>query len=265
MFMNAPDPMRMEPTPERVLAVCRFIAGRDMSRADLQDAMTLGTSGGKAVPEVTQSLAVAQNELELIQEKDGLLLLAVPEEVIASPASFRRAIAGKVFARKKSTFYLFTKWVISQNERIFSLGKWEALALTARDEVADLSGTNENAGLGWRFWAAFLGIGYLSGTIILPNMKIRLQDVLAEYGHDYEYDNALAAKDFIRWLSGKLPEVDFQEPIPLALSAGLRTLNDLQLIRLEIRPDTERIPLYYVDGDRFNEFSNISVRKEVCV
>ena len=45
--------------------------------------------------------------------------------------------------------------------------------------MKELAALNENAVLGWRFWAAFLGLGYLSGTMIIPNMKLRLEDILA--------------------------------------------------------------------------------------
>ena len=265
MFSIGQDPMRMEATPERVLAVCRMIAKQEMSETDLYAAMTLGQSPDKKLDEVNRSLEVAKTDLGLLSDEDGILRLAVPEEIIASPVSFRRYVASKVFPRTQLTFVLFTKWVISQNERIFSLEKWETLAMTARAEVAALSGMNENAGLGWRFWAAFLGIGYLNGTMILPNMTIRLQDLLAmEYQKNHEFGKPIAAKDFTLWLRSKLPEVDFSDALPLALSAGLRTLHDLQLVHLETRPDTERIPLYYVDADPFNEFSHITVLEGVC-
>ena len=57
---------------------------------------------------------------------------------------------------------------------------------------------NENAVLGWRFWAAFLGLGYLSGTMIIPNMKIRVQDVLAtNFSKKFKFNEAIQAYDFI--------------------------------------------------------------------
>lgn len=102
------------------------------------------------------------------------------------------------------------------------------MAKTCGSEVKELSALNENAVLGWRFWAAFLGLGYLSGTMIIPNMKLRLEDILATtYTEKFRYDETILAQDFMLWLSTKLPEVEIESKLPLALSAGLRTLHEL--------------------------------------
>ena len=50
------------------------------------------------------------------------------------------------------------------------------MAKICGSEVKELSALNENAVLGWRFWAAFLGIGYsetvLPIGVIAPNPVI---------------------------------------------------------------------------------------------
>ena len=262
MFSNHPDPMRMEPTPERVFAVCKMVERQSMSKEDLVSTMALGHDS----PDIGRAINVALEELHVLSLKDGKLKLVVSEDVLKSPASFRKYVSSKVFLNRESTFFLFTRWLIDQNERIFGLGKWETLATTARSESASLAGMNENAVLGWRFWAAFLGIGYLNGTMIIPNMKIRIQDVLAtEFSSQFSFDTDIRARDFFDWLEAKMPEVVFhQEHLPLALSAGLRTLHALELISLHTQRDTEVVKLYGVDGDPINSFSHILVREEVC-
>ena len=123
----------------------------------------------------------------------------------------------------------------------------------------------ENTALGWRFWAAFLGLGYLSGTMLIPNMKLRIQDILAtSFSDRFQYGEAILAKDFIQWLTTRLPEADLRDRLPLAVSAGLRTLHELGLIKLESWRDSVRVPLYRIDGDPINEFSHITVYEEVC-
>ena len=44
MFKVNPDGMRMEPTPERVLSVCRLVAHKSMTREEIRKAMTLGVN-----------------------------------------------------------------------------------------------------------------------------------------------------------------------------------------------------------------------------
>ena len=262
MFKNHPDPMRMEPTPERVLAVCKMIEKQPMPKDELVQTMTLGGEN----PDVNASITVALEELHSIDQIDGKLKLVAPDAVLESPTSFRKYVSARVFQNQDSTFFRFSKWLIEQNDRIFALGKWEVLATTARSESSSLEGMNENAVLGWRFWAAFLGLGYLSGTILIPNMKIRIQDVLStEFSKQFAFDQTIRAEDFLSWIASRIQEVDYRKGnLPLAFSAGLRTMNALGLIDLQMQRDTDVIRLYNVDGDPNNAFSHIVVREEVC-
>lgn len=264
MFKVNPDGMRMEPTPERVLSVCRLIAHQSMTREEIRKAMTLGINDERELDQINKSIDVALKELSLIKADADKLVLAVDPGVIASSTSFRRYVSSRVFSAKDTTFHMFTKWLIAQNERIFSLKSWEGMAKTCGSEVKELSALNENAVLGWRFWAAFLGIGYLSGTMIIPNMKLRLQDILAStYTEKFKYNETILAQDFILWLSTKIPEVEIGSKLPLALSAGLRTLHEVGLIKLETWSDSTPIMLYYVDGDPINGFTHISVKEAI--
>ena len=264
MFKVNPDGMRMEPTPERVLSVCRLIAHQSMTREEIRKAMTLGINDERELDQINKSIDVALKELSLIKADADKLVLAVDPGVIASSTSFRRYVSSRVFSAKGTTFHMFTKWLIAQNERIFSLKSWEGMAKTCGSEVKELSALNENAVLGWRFWAAFLGIGYLSGTMIIPNMKLRLQDILAStYTEKFKYNETILAQDFILWLSTKIPEVEIGSKLPLALSAGLRTLHEVGLIKLETWSDSTPIMLYYVDGDPINGFTHISVKEAI--
>ena len=264
MFKVNPDGMRMEPTPERVLSVCRLIAHKSMTREEVRKAMTLGLNDEKGVAQINASIDVALKELSLIKAENEILKLAVDPSVIASSTAFRRYVSSRVFSAKDTTFYMFTKWLVSQNERIFSLKTWEGMAKICGSEVKELSTLNENAVLGWRFWAAFLGIGYLSGTMIIPNMKLRLEDILATtYTEKFKLNETILAQDFILWLSAKMPEVEISSKLPLALSAALRTLHDIGLIRLETWSDSPPIMLYYVDGVPINSFTHISVKEAI--
>ena len=265
MFKTNPDGMRMEPTPERVLSVCRLVAQKSMTHEELRQAMTLGQNGEKEIDQINKSLAVALEELNLVRTKDNLIELAVDPAVVATPTNFRRYIGNTVLLKKDTTFHMFTKWVISKNEDIFLLKTWETMAKICGSQIPELSGMSENAALGWRFWASFLGFGYLSGTMIIPNMKIRIEDVLATaFADKFKYDEAIRATDFITWISSRMPEVDMSGKLPLAFSAGLRTLHELGLIKLETWRDSNRVFLYPVDGDPINDFSHITVRKEIA-
>ena len=265
MFKKNPDGMRMEPTPERVMSVCRLVALRKVTREEIRDILTLGKAGDKELDEIDKSIGVASEELGIIRMKDNYFELTASKEIVSSAVAFRRFVASKVFSQSDTTFSMFTKWIIAQNDRLFSLDKWEVMAVTSGEENAELSAVDENAVLGWRFWAAFLGLGYLNRTMFLPNMTIRLQDVFAtSYSQRFKYGETVRATEFIDWLSSKLPEVNFSNKLPLAISAGFRTLHELGLINLETWRDSNRVMLFFVDGDPINDFSHITVSEEVC-
>lgn len=270
MFKDHPDGMRMEPTPERVLAVCQTLAWQEMTQAELIDAMSLGRKDDTARSTISATLSVAE-ELGAVRPKEGLLTLHIPKEEVSSPAAFRRYASRIAFSNPKSTFFLFSRWYISLNEQAFTTTDgWEDRANRAVKDEPALSGLGENAALGWRFWAAFLGLGYLSGTTLLPNMKTRLQDAFAyDYNQHFSFGASVFVLDFLPWLSNRVPEagmtLDGSAPLPLAVSAGLRTLRDLDLVRLEAQRDARRIPLFPVDGDPNGDFSHIIVREEVCL
>ena len=63
MFKSNPDFMRMAPTPERVLAVCRLVAQKPISETDLRDAMSLLNADVDIQP-ITESVNVARSELD---------------------------------------------------------------------------------------------------------------------------------------------------------------------------------------------------------
>lgn len=265
MFKKNPDGMRMEPTPERVLSVCRLIANKSLARNEVHYAMTLGANGAAEIDQINKSISVALDEIGVIRAKDELLELAVSENVVQSPDTFRRYVSSIVFSQEDSTFVMFSKWVIGQNEKIVTHSNWEVLAKNCGREVSELSHLNENSALGWRFWASFLGLGYISGSVILPNMKLRIQDILSHSFKDtFNCNEAILAADFISWLKGKLPEADLTGRMPLAVSAGLRTLHELEFIKLETWRDSNRIMLFHIDGEPINDFSHITVAEEVC-
>ncbi len=265
MFKQNYDSMRMEPTPERVLAVCRLVNQREMSRDQLREYLTLGQLGDKEVGDVNRALAVALDELHLLQEKNDVISYVGPGDALNSGKTFRQCVASIIFGVKDSTFVLFSKWLINKNEELFGLSKWETIAATCSKEESELVRMDENAVLGWRFWATFLGLGYLSGTMFLPNMKVRVQDLLeTSFPKKFQYNEAIRAEEFIPWLSSKMPEVDFDKTLPLALSSAFRTLQELGLIQLETWQDSKRVNLYRVDGEELNDFSHITVSRGVC-
>ena len=90
MFKVNPDGMRMEPTPERVLSVCRLVAHKSMTREEIRKAMTLGVNDERELDQINKSINVALEELSIIKADADNLVLAVEPEIISSTTAFRR-------------------------------------------------------------------------------------------------------------------------------------------------------------------------------
>ena len=105
MFKVNPDGMRMEPTPERVLSVCRLIAHKSMTREEVRRVMHLGANSEEEVELIDKSIAVALEELSIIKADDDKLILAVDPDIIASTTSFRRYVLKDELPRSIGTQY----------------------------------------------------------------------------------------------------------------------------------------------------------------
>jgi hypothetical protein len=262
MFKRHLDNMRMEPTPERVLSICRLAAYRKNSREVIIRSAALAITGEKIADEISASLNVAIEELKILKVKDGLVELAVDPNVLLSSITFRRYVSGIAFENSDSTFFRVCKWYILSNERVYKYTSWEQRAVDIRKSGID--GVDENSLLGWRFWASFLGVGYLHDNVLIPNMYIRILDVISTTFRfsTFSYDERISAKEFLNWLFQKIPEsfVTFDQPLPLALSNGIRILHELGYITLEMQADAEKLIMFNISGEKFNKISHITVK-----
>lgn len=264
MFKTHKDGLRMEPTPERVYAVCKYSAQQRCSRDDLVAALSMFPNVAQNTGDIMAAIHVAE-ELSLLQTKDGSISFIGSKDILVSYIYFRRYVADRVFKQRETTFFKVTEWYISQNEVVFQYDTWEdKAAAIVRDGIDSI---NENDFLGWRFWASFLGEGYLHNQILIPNMKVRIQDVLvSKFSETFKLGKIVPAYDFLQWLQIQIPEVSLQpdELVPLGVSSALRTMHELGLITLTAQMDATRVKLYPVEGEAFLDFSHIMVKEEIA-
>jgi hypothetical protein len=264
MFKEHYDTMRPGPTPERVLTVCKLLIGKGLTEDELKDQIYLEkTAATKIGEEFRRSIQAAQ-ELGLISLKDGVYTLAVKEEQISTNEAFRRTVAKRAFANKKSTFFRVSHWYVDSNERILNFLNWEDKAAAATN--AGIDRVDNNDFLGWRFWAGFLGLGYLHGTELIPNMYIRVRDILAtEFTKTFSFGEEIPADRFFRWLWTLAPESKTEDnSVNLALSSAIRTLRDTGEVAPVALMDAIPMYLYSLPEDSTNKITHIIVKEDVC-
>lgn len=250
------DNMRPGPTPERVLAICRLLEGNTYDQTELYKLSQLSDEG-TSEEAVNHSIQAAK-ELALIKEENGKYVLAANPVSLESAKSFRRMVAPVIFARSNSTFFKLTEWFIANSDKVLELSKFDEYAAEA--SKAGLESLTENDVLGWRFWMRFLGHAYQYNKTLIPNMNVRLEDAMA----DLPGDTHMTCSQFVMWLKEHVPEAASscnEGTLPLAVSNGLRTLQDEGKIEMIATKDAIRTGLYPLRGVDKNDFSDIVIKE----
>lgn len=264
MFKDHYNHMRPGPTPERVLAICRLLSSNPLTEEEMKDRIYLTKTAASKIGEEFRNSINTAVELGLISLKDNVYSLSVAPNQVASVDAFRRTVASRAFSNKKSTFFRVCQWYIGSNETVFPHLNWEDKAAAA--VKAGIDKIDENDMLGWRFWASFLGLGYIHGTELIPNMYVRVRDVLAtEFPKTFAFGEEIPAGQFFEWLFTKIPEAKMaDDSINLALSSAIRTLRDMDELAPLALMDAVPMYLYNLPEDSTNKISHIIVKEAVC-
>lgn len=264
MFNPHYDHMRPGPTPERVLAICRLLIANSLTEEEIRERIYLTKTPTTKIGEEFRNSINTAMELGLVSFKDNTYILSVPAEHLSTTVAFRRIVAKRVFSNKNSTFFRVSQWYVGSNESVFAYLNWEDKAAAA--VKAGIDKITENDMLGWRFWASFLGLGYIHGTEMIPNMYIRVRDVLAtEFSQVYAYGEEIPADIFFAWLFDRIPEARMaDDSINLALSSAIRTLRDMDEVAPLSLMDAVPMYLHNLPEDTTNKITHIVVKESVC-
>jgi hypothetical protein len=253
------DNMRPGPTPERVLSICRLVNQGNYTFQDLFRLAELDPDSKCEEESIRRSIEAAE-ELSLIGKSGDKYRLLIPETALETAQEFRKTIAPIIFSNSQSTFFKMTEWFISHSELTQAINHFDDLAaITAKNGVESIT---ENDVLGWRFWMRFLGHAYQYNRTLIPNMSVRLSDALASVKNG----SKMTCSQFLTWLKSNVPEAASSctnQGLSLAVSNGLRTLNEAGRIELKSTMDALKINLYPLAGVALNDFSEIIVKEEV--
>lgn len=259
------DNMRPGPTLERVLAVCR-LADQGQGSYTVQDMFKLCSLNDEAdtKDEAIRLSINAAIEIGFIEKSDDKKIqLKTDRKYLESSVSFRKAVSSVVFNtnKKESTFFKLTEWFISHSYNVLKLNKFDEFAVDAATSKDGLPSITNNDVLVWRFWMRGLGFAYVYNKTLIPNMKTRLEDAF-ELGK-IQKGTRMTCTQFVSWLKDNVPEAASscnRTRLPLAISNGLRCLDNEKRIKLISTRDAVRTSLFPIDGAEFNDFSEIVIR-----
>ena len=244
--------MVTEAIPARVFSLYKIVTSKkEITRIEAQLMMEpKDIHDGQAY---SPSVFNAAKELKLIDVQDDLVIPLVEKEKVKTIEDFRNYVVSKIKIFEDESFYKVTNTIVNMNEEIYKykLTSNELLKLVSHDSEKQITDVMMR---GWRFWAQFLGFGYINDMYFLPNGYVFLKEVLKlsnlEKNKEYDIDEFMSMID----LYGKIL-IDNLQPernMNVALSSAFRQLHDNNEIELKYNSDAERRWNLYPSMDHFN-------------
>ena len=245
--------MVTEAIPTRVYSLYRIVTSKkEITRAEVQSMMepaeiNKGTS-------YFSTIFKAASELRIIDTQENLVVPLVSKDEMKDIEGFRNYAISKLNIFEDEQFFKVTNVIVNMNEQIYQYTLTDNTLLKI---LSDQTGLQITAPMirGWRFWAQFLGFGYMNDMSFLPNAYVFGKNVLRlmnlEKNKEYEIDDfMLMFEPYGKIISGNLqPERNMN----IALSSALRELHDNKEIELKYQSDAEKRWVLYPSIELFNE------------
>ena len=217
--------------PERVYALCKIVEKGPITASEIKEKMEPDFLGNKS--SYFNDYRNAAEELGLISISDDLVSLAVEDKVVKSTDNMRKYINQQLEKFNAGQFYLVTNAFFEKGSDIFKEDKNIANLGPMFSEMTGLQ-VDAMAMRAWRFWASFLGFGYLQDMFIIPNANVFLKDIILE--SNIEKNKMYSISEFVDILSPKA-NIIFSDlsnkKFNYGVSNGLRALQDSGFLKME--------------------------------
>lgn len=246
--------MVTEAIPARVYSLYRIATSKkDITKTEVQkDMEPEGIYEGNSY---FSTILKTATELKLVEIQDSIIVPLVPKDQIKSMEDFKLFVISKMDSFEGEQFYKFTNAVVNMNEKIYQFTNVaDSTMLNIISSQLDQQITAPMA-RGWRFWAQFLGFGYMNNMAFLPNAYIYVKNVLKlmdlEKKREYKIDDFMIRfNQYGKILSSNLQP---ERNINIALSSALRELHDNGEIELKYGSDAENRWILFPSDESFNE------------
>lgn len=245
--------MVTEAIPARVYSLYKIaISKKDITRNEIQSMMEPpeiyeGTSYFSAIFKTAL-------ELKIIDTQDNLVIPLVSRDEMKTIDGFRKYAISKLNMFEDEQFFQVTNVIVNLNEHIYKYSLTDSDLLNI---LSQQTGNQITAPMirGWRFWAQFLGLGYMNNMSFLPNAYVFVKNVLSllnlEKNKEYAIDDfMLMFEQYGKVLSGNLQQ---ERNMNIALSSALRQLHDNNEIELRYRSDAEKRWILFPSTEQFND------------
>ena len=245
--------------PERVYAFCKIVEKGPITASEIKEKMEPDFLGNKS--SYFNDYRNAAEELGLISISDDLVSLAVEDKVVKSTDNMRKYINQQLEKFNTGQFYLVTNAFFEKGSDIFKEDKNIANLGPMFSEMTGLQ-VDAMAMRAWRFWASFLGFGYLQDMCIIPNANVFLKDIIME--SNIEKNKMYSISEFVDILSPKaniiLSDLS-NKKFNYGVSNGLRALQHSGFLKMEHILDQKDIWALYP----MKAYSNDSIITNIMI
>lgn len=248
--------------PERVYTLCKVIERKAIASSEVKEKME--PSYLNQTTSYYNDYRNAAEELQLITMNDNILSLTVDPDVIKNMDTMRYYINGQLDQFREGQFYKVTKAYFDMGEDILYGEQNVANMATVMTSKVGIQ-VETTAMRAWRFWAAYLGFGYLQDMFVIPNADVFLHDIIQRAHFDKKQKYTVT-----EFLNRLRPHSDIiidpnnaNKTFSFGVSNGLRTLQDAGYIEMEnIMDQRDTWNLYHIEELSKNEtITNITVLK----
>lgn len=259
MFQNK---MVTPAIPERVYTLCKIVEKKAISSAEVKERMEPSYLNQKT--SYYNDYRTAAEELQLITITDNVLSLGVDSSVLKSMDTMRLYINGQLDKFREGQFYKVTKAYYDMGENILH-GEQNVANMASIMTLKTGVSVDSMEMRAWRFWAAYLGFGYLQDMFVIPNADTFLKDIIKQA--DFDKNKRYSIVSFLEKIR---PYADIiidsskeSKTFNFGVSNGLRTLQDAGFIKMEHIMDQEDTwNLYHINELSANEIiTNITILK----
>lgn len=253
--------METEAIPERVYSLCKLLENGKLPEKEVR----LMVEPKCLLKESTPYFGIvrdAAKQLGLIgcDEDTKLLELSVHKDVLRDFSSFRRFINMNLSRVSNGQFYKTVQLYMYNSDKLFRIDKQYqnvSKLVGIINEYDSSIGLDEDSMRAWRFWATFLGFGYLHDMFFLPNAAVFLSDIIVASG--IAPNKAYRIDEFVKLLH---PAVEIclsrddenNRKMNMALSNAFRTLHDLGVV--ELKTVNDRSDEWHMTDMKLHPFSS---------
>lgn len=244
-------------TPERVYKLCKCVESRkNISDTELRGMLEPEYAKNSNYYSMIRDVAL---ELDLIDSND-FISLKVDSSTIKNIEEMRKFINNNMDKYRHGMFYAITSAYYNLGTFLFKEVSSVSTASTLFSNVTGMSIT-DYAMRAWRFWASFLGLGYLDSMLIIPNGAVFIRDLII--GQNIRKNEFLSADDFFASLGPALQIIVdcSKRTLNYGATAALLTLEQMNVIEMKEILDYDVWNLERIDPSRSTIITNIKVKK----